>query len=235
MTSSRWKNIMEWPLTAAALIFLSAYAWSVIGNLRGPNSALSELVMNSMWAVFAIDYVFNLLLAKPRGPWFLRNFHHLLIVALPVLRPMRLLRLVSLITILHRTAGRSLRGRITTYVSGSVVLLVIVAGLAVLDSEQNASGSNIRNIGDALWWAFVTITTVGYGDFYPVTVVGRLIAVGLMICGVALIGSVTAAFASWFIELVGTPIPEKMHETGTHHGSQLDAVVSATPDEVVPA
>ncbi len=84
--------------------------------------------------------------------------------------------------------------------------------LAVLDAEQNAPGSNITNIGDALWWAFATITTVGYGDFYPVTVLGRLIAAGLMIAGITMLGTVTAALASWFVEALASGQPSRTAE-----------------------
>jgi voltage-gated potassium channel len=74
--------------------------------------------------------------------------------------------------------------------------------LAVLDVEANAPGSNLTTIGDALWWAMTTITTVGYGDHYPVTVMGRCVAAGLMIGGVAVLGVVTASVASWMVQSV---------------------------------
>lgn len=119
---------------------------------------------------------------------------------------------MTLISVLQRSAGTALRGRVTIYVVSSATLLVLVAGLAVLDAEQNATGANITNIGDGLWWAFVTITTVGYGDFYPITIVGRLIAVGLMIAGIALLGTVTATLAAWFVELIGSPGTRKFGE-----------------------
>lgn len=202
MTLERWKRHTEWPLAAVALVFLAVYAWTVIGNLRSPEDTLPEVIMAVIWGIFVLDYAVSLFLARPRGHWFLTHLHDLAIVVLPALRPLRLLRLVTLLSILHRTAGNALRGRVTVFVIAASVLLVFVAGLAVLDAEQNAAGSNIRSFGDAVWWAFVTITTVGYGDFFPVTFLGRLIAVGLMIAGIALIGTVTAALASWFVEAI---------------------------------
>ncbi|WP_342451801.1 potassium channel family protein [Arthrobacter sp. H16F315] len=74
--------------------------------------------------------------------------------------------------------------------------------LAVLDAEKNAPGSNLTTFGDAVWWAMTTITTVGYGDHYPVTVLGRCVAAGLMVGGVAVLGVVTASVASWMVQSV---------------------------------
>jgi len=124
------------------------------------------------------------------------------IVALPFFRPLRLLRLVTLLSVLHRTVGETLRGRVVTYVAGSAALLVFVGALAVLDVEQWAPDAKIRTFGDALWWATATITTVGYGDMYPVTTIGRLVAAALMMSGIAVLGVVTASIASWLVQRV---------------------------------
>ncbi len=88
------------------------------------------------------------------------------------------------------------------YAAGTTALLVFVASLAVPDVERPAPGSDIRTWGPALWWASVTITTVGYGDYVPVTPEGRVIAVAMMICGIALLGTVTATMASWLVERI---------------------------------
>jgi len=79
---------------------------------------------------------------------------------------------------------------------------VFCASLAELDAERHTHSANITTFGDSLWWAMSTVTTVGYGDKYPVTAEGRFVAVGLMIGGVALIGVITAALASWLIDRV---------------------------------
>ena len=73
----------------------------------------------------------------------------------------------------------------------------------MLDAERGAPDANIAGFDDALWWGVTTITTVGYGDQFPVTDQGRLIAVALMLTGIALLGIVTATIASWFIERLG--------------------------------
>jgi voltage-gated potassium channel len=89
--------------------------------------------------------------------------------------------------------------RLTTYVAGAVVGLLMFGSLAVLSVERDAPEGNIRTLGDALWWSFTTMTTVGYGDHAPTTGLGRMIAVGLMLSGIALLGVVTANIAAWFL------------------------------------
>ncbi|WP_394939762.1 potassium channel family protein [Psychromicrobium sp. YIM B11713] len=189
-------------MLTAALLFLVAYSIQVIANLQPDQAIAIEIIIAITWVAFAVDYIVALWLAPRRGRWFLRNLHELVILILPALRPLRLLRLLTLIRILQRSGGNALRGRVVSYVLVSATLLIYAGALAVLDSEENTPGSNITNIWDALWWAVTTITTVGYGDHYPITAIGRLVAVGLMIGGIAVLGVVTASFASWLVEQV---------------------------------
>ncbi|GAA3076082.1 MULTISPECIES: potassium channel family protein [Actinomycetes] len=198
----RWQKATEWPMAGAAIVFVVVYSYAVIGNLRGPEMFWPELVMLVIWVLFAVHYAVSLALVRDRRRWFFTHLHELAMVLLPFLRPLHLLRLITVLSVLQRTAGRALRGKVTLYVSTTSAILVLIAALGVLDAEQNEPGSNIVSFGDAIWWSIVTITTVGYGDHYPVTDLGRMIAVGLMIAGIALIGSVTATLASWFVDMV---------------------------------
>jgi len=204
MTQRRWQHIMDIPLTIAAAVFLAAYAWEVIANLSGRAMLIAEVIIAVTWVVFVFDYLVNLALAKDRWHWFTRHLFDLLVVVLPMLRPLRLLRLVTLLSALQRRAGTAVRGSVLTYAVGSSVLVVFVAGLAILDTERTAANTQISNLGDGIWWAFVTITTVGYGDIYPTTQLGRVIAAGVMVAGIALLGVVTATLASWIVERVAT-------------------------------
>lgn len=200
MTYERWSRLAEWPIASAALVFLGVYAYLVIGQPTGATLIAVDIALLVLWAVFAVDYVMRLALARPRGRWFVRNIPLLLMVVLPFFRPLYLLRLITVLRVLRKATGAAFRGRVAIYVSVSAMIIVMIGALGVLDAEQNAPGALITSFPDAVWWALVTITTVGYGDLYPVTLLGRTIAVGMMIAGIALVGSVTATFASWFLE-----------------------------------
>lgn len=200
-----WLDRSEWPLAVVAVLFLIGYAWPILQPGLAPTAkhTCNSVVIGS-WLVFIADYAARLWTARNRRKYFTKHLLDLLIVALPALRPLRLLRLLALFRILNRKAAKQLQGRVALYVSISAGTLVACGALAVLDAERHATGHqlanrNIDSFGDALWWAITTVTTVGYGDRYPVTVQGRFVAVGLMIGGVALIGVVTASFAAWFI------------------------------------
>lgn len=224
MTQQRWQRLVQWPLTVAALLFLIAYSVEVIANLQGPDALATEIVIWTTWALFLVDYIVNLVLAERRGRWFVTHLFDLAIVVLPMLRPLRLLRLVTILSVLQRSTGAAFRGKIIVYVGSASVLLIYVAALAMLDAERAGSG-DIQTLRDGLWWAFVTITTVGYGDFVPATETGQLIAVGIMIGGIALIGVVTATLASWIVEKVDARAIKEQAAT--------QAQVAALHDEIV--
>lgn len=154
------------------------------------------------WVSFGVDYVARLWLSRDRRHFFRHNLVDLAVLVLPMLRPLRLLRLVTLLSVLNRTGSNGLRGRVVTYAVGGTALLIFCGALAITDAERSADGATVGGFGDGLWWAITTLTTVGYGDTYPVSVTGRLVAAVLMIAGIALLGVVTATLASWLVERV---------------------------------
>lgn len=198
----RWVKVTEVPLTVVSLAFLAVYAYLVLANTRPSEVSWPPIFLVVVWVIFAAHYIACLVLVRHRGHWFVTHLHELAMAALPFLRPLQLLRLVNVVAVLHRTMGSALRGQVSVYVASVSAMLVLVSALGVLDAEQNAEGANITSFGDAIWWAFVTVSSVGYGDYYPVTPLGRLIAIGLMFAGIALIGSVTATIASWLVERI---------------------------------
>lgn len=199
----RWEDKADRPLTIAAAVFLVAYAAPILRpDLLSPVPTICRLVTWAAWALFVVDYVARFALSRDQAAFVRGNLLDLAVVVLPLLRPLRLLRLVTLLSVLNRYAGGSLRGRVAVYVAGSTTLILFVASLAVLDAERGAKGATITTFGDALWWALTTVTTVGYGDLYPITAQGRFIAGGLMLAGIALLGIVTASLASWLLDKV---------------------------------
>lgn len=216
MTEETWETRAQWPLTALAVAFLLAWSWPILDPGLAPAARTAcQLVQWTAWAVFALDYLVRLALTEDRGRFVRGNVLDLIIIILPLLRPLRLLRLVTLLRVVNRTATTSLRGRVIAYVAGGSVLLAYVAALAVLDAERGHPDANITTVSDALWWAAATMTTVGYGDRFPVTGTGRLVAGGLMLGGIALLGTVTATLASWLTDKV-------TEQTDATLGAQLD-------------
>ncbi|MCU1514626.1 MAG: potassium channel family protein, partial [Microbacteriaceae bacterium] len=146
----------------------------------------------------AIDYVVRLVLAPLKKKFLKSNILDLLAVLLPVLRPLRALRVLSIVFLATRRLSSVLKNRVITYVVISAFAVWFIAGLAVTDAEHAALGANIHDVWEGWWWAFITMATVGYGDVFPVTLEGRLVAVALVITGIALVGTITAYIASWF-------------------------------------
>jgi voltage-gated potassium channel len=200
----RYERRSAWILTGAALLFLAVYAWPILDPGLPPGLVRACSIANiAIWIAFGVDYLVRVTLAPSKRHFVRDHLLDLVILVLPLLRPLRAVRVVTALARLNRTSV-SVRGRTTAYVVGAVVLLGFVSALAVLDAERNSEEANITSFGDALWWAATTLTTVGYGDRFPTTAEGRFVGVGLMIGGIALAGTITAALASWFVEQINT-------------------------------
>ena len=198
----RYEQHTEWPLAAVALGFLGLYSVRVLADLHGGAAHAVKVALAAAYLVFVVDYVARLTLARPRGKWFIRHLWELPIILLPFLRPLRLLSLAVVVKTLEHAIGHTIRGRVILYTICGAAAIVYAASLAVLESERGQPGAAINTMGDALWWAMTTVTTVGYGDLTIVTGAGRLVAVALMMAGITLLGVVTATLASWIVQRV---------------------------------
>jgi voltage-gated potassium channel len=238
MTQETWLKYSEWPLVGAAFLFLAAYSILVIAEPPDPYATALALVMGLTWLAFGIDYIVKLLLARRRGRWFVRHPLDLLMVVLPVARPLRLLRPFTLRQVMERAPGTAIRTRVLAYVLVSAILLIYTVALSVLSFEKNAPNANITSMGDSLWWAIVTVTTIGYGDYYPVTVMGRCAAAALMVGGFAILSMVTAAVSSWLIESVTAATNQRRQadETiGSEELARLTAQINRLHDQLAQA
>ncbi|MFD5421946.1 potassium channel family protein [Streptomyces sp. NPDC127069] len=197
---ARWERRTQVPLLVLAVAFAVAYAVPIVAPDAGEAVHLACTHAEwAVWAAFAVDYVVRLGLSGNRKVFVRTHWLDLAAVVLPLVQPLRLLRLVATLMLVGRRARMAPQIRLTTYVAGAVVGLLMFGSLAVLSVERDAPNGNIKNLGDAVWWSFTTMTTVGYGDHSPTTGLGRVLAVGLMLSGIALLGVVTANIAAWFI------------------------------------
>jgi len=189
------------PMLILAGLFLVIWTYDSLDASFSPRVDVALVVARSLiWVVFGVDLVIRIVIAKSSWRFVIHHPLDVLAVVIPPLRPLKILTIFTQGTRLVTSRGVLQTGQA---VVASAALLVWVGAVAIYNAESGVAAAKIVSFGDALWWAVVTITTVGYGDITPVTVEGRVIAVGLMIVGIALLGVVTASVAAWFVRLTG--------------------------------
>jgi voltage-gated potassium channel len=199
----RWEELTAYPLTMLSVLFIVVYAWPILDPAMEPHwRRVCETGDLVIWVLFCAEYLVRLALARDKRGFVRTHWFDLSVLILPMLRPLRALRLLNALRVLSRHAVSWTRGRLAIYVVTTTVLIVLVAGLAALEAERGHPGSTIESYPAALWWAVCTITTIGYGDLYPVTVEGRLVALALMVGGLGLIGFTTGSLASWIVDRI---------------------------------
>jgi voltage-gated potassium channel len=185
--------------------------------LNQPTRDLLLLYDNFVCLIFLGDFAYNLSGATPKRAYFVsqRGWLDLLgsVPSLGILqisalfRLARLSRLARITRLLRGQAGKDLvldvlrnRGQYATFITILLAGIVLsVASLLILQFEGRSEDANIRTGGDAIWWGLVTITTVGYGDFYPVTTLGRMTGVFVMFAGIGIIGALASILASLLV------------------------------------
>ncbi|WP_102797843.1 potassium channel family protein [Bowmanella denitrificans] len=157
--------------------------------------------------LFLLNFTYNLLVAKNRTTYFKEHWIDF-VASIPMIEPFRfarflqVLRVIRLLKQTRHLALPSLKDRIQTTLATMMVTLVLLigaAGLSIYLIEHDLPGANITTAEDAIWWSLVTISTVGYGDYYPVSTAGRIVSVLLIISGVSLFGVISGYIASFFI------------------------------------
>ncbi len=199
---------------------------------------LINLYDNAICVIFLIDFAYNLTGSKPKRAYFISGRGWLdLIGSIPsfsfipftaLFRLARLSRLARITKLLGGQAGKDLvidvlknRSQYATFITILLAGMVLsTASILILQEESRSPGANITTGGDAIWWGIVTITTVGYGDFYPVTTLGRITAVFVMFAGIGIIGALASILASL---LVAPPTPD---EPAPAEGRATDAAAA---------
>lgn len=182
------------------------------GHLSSEDVAVLNYLEDALCVIFLFDFFRSLRRAQDKGGYFFRSGGWLdLLGSIPIsaFAIFRIARLFRIVRLLQKMTGGQLRRIFTGHLAENTLLftlvialiLVFTIGWLVLLAEQNAPNANIKTYHDAVWWAFVTITTVGYGDFYPVTGWGQSFAVILMFFGLGIIGVLSSYLSSTFISL----------------------------------
>jgi voltage-gated potassium channel len=163
--------------------------------------SILNLIQIVSWLAFALDLLFGLYKSESKSTFLRRHPLELLAVVLPFLRPLRLLRFISFGALVFEKVNLGKSIAISFKVISTALFLTYLAGIEITLAERGQPGATINSVGDGLWWAITTLTTVGYGDIYPTTTEGRFIAVGLMVSGICVLGVISATVAAWFVRI----------------------------------
>ena len=194
---------------------------------------------NLFCVIFLADFALKLSGSHPRSEYFVRRRGWIDLLgsipsvgvfpALGLLRLFRLFRLARIARLLQGQKKKELiedilhnRSQYATFITLLLAFLVLVgSSLLVLQFESRSPDANITTGGDALWWSAVTITTVGYGDFFPVTALGRVTGVFVMLAGVGIIGALASILASLLVSPAPAKEPEAIPVVVGGIGSEL--------------
>lgn len=195
-----WEERSSTPMFVASVLYLLAYAAPIMSTrIQEPYDGYLNIIQMILWGLFAADYCIRLYLAPRRLYFITHNLMNLAIVLLPAWR------IVSFLAMIHLTANRQYKrlSELAVKLFGYTAIFIIMFALAIYSVESSEPGAMIRDLPTAYWWTFTTLATVGYGDVYPITGIGRVIAVVVMLYGVGMVAVATGALASWIIEKIG--------------------------------
>jgi voltage-gated potassium channel len=180
----------------------------IVPFLSGAGREVVMVMETLLTPFFLIDFALRLARSRPRSAYLVHAFGWAdLLAIVPMLRVFRLFRVVVVVRHLQargpaRIAEDLLVSRASATFYTTIFLVIVVlelSGMLILDAEGGIAGANIKTPSDALWWGYVTITTVGYGDRFPVTLSGRIIGIFLLTAGVALFSVFTGFIANAFL------------------------------------
>ena len=235
------------------ILVLTLFSLAIMILLLLPVSPQEQQLLllydNVVCGVFLLDFAFNLAGSKPKRAYFISGRGWLdLLGSIPslgilqitaLLRLARLSRLTRITRLLRGQGGKDLvkdvlanRSQYATFITILLAGTVLtVASLLVLEFESRSPDANITTGGDAIWWGLVTITTVGYGDFFPVTTLGRITGLFVMVAGIGIIGALASILASLLVSPV-TPDETATDTTADPEGVPAESGVGAIVDEL---
>lgn len=219
-------------LSGLALVYLFTYSLqAIVYEPDEPWFQAANTFGNILWLLFAIDLAYRFLLAPAKRRFVKHNVLDILTVVVPQFRALRVLRAFSKDGVLSKKRG-AITGKAVAVAALGTALIVWVGSLMVLGAERGAQGAEITSFADALWWSFETITTVGYGDFVPVTWLGRFFAVFIMLMGISVLGVVSASLSATLVKQNPAPPPANHNDDVLKEIAELKELVSALSREL---
>ncbi|MFC2016546.1 potassium channel family protein [Chloroflexota bacterium] len=190
------ERLTELPLLVLAFVMIPLLIGPLLWELSPSEEAVFIALDALVWAIFAADLIIKVVLTSHRTAYLKRHWLEVLVVIVPFFRPLRILR-IFIYGSRAWVGARRLVNIDFLLVYGIGLVIIAATVVASVEGGENAS---IQSFPDALWWAVVTITTVGYGDMVPVSVAGRAVGFILMLGGIAFFSGVTANLASFLVK-----------------------------------
>lgn len=241
----RIEQVTKYPMALLGLAWLVLAIVVLTTDVNGSTSTVLVGSLFGLWVIMLVEYLVRLVVTPDRPGYIRRRWVEPATVLVPPLQGWHVVGIEKMSLLVRevelRVESILKHHSLFRVLIAAVVTLFLGAWLALL-FEEKAKGSNIHDYPDALWWAIVTVTTVGYGDRYPVTEGGRIVAAVLMLVGIGLIGVLTATVASVFIKEHTDANKEEFKKGHADLGQQLSVIsdrladverrLGATPAEV---
>lgn len=192
-------NTREIVLASASVLFMLGYTGLTLGE-NPTFLAWFWIITAVVWVIFAVDIVLRAFRIGP-AQYFRRYWWELLLLVVPAFRALRSITMVRQLPYFRQVTPQTIRYRLLLEMLLGVTLYVYVSSLSVYRVEHLAPGATIDSWGNATWWTIVTMATVGYGDFTPVTSLGRIVAVLNMVVGIIVIGITSATVVNYLSQL----------------------------------
>jgi voltage-gated potassium channel len=203
-----------WEVFILGISVLAVFNLVAMALLRNRDSEQTLAIMDGILTViFVLDLIRRLLVARDRRRYLVAGYGWIdVLAAWPFLHVLRLFRIVRTVVILQRFGGplRAIRAFFRNRAAGGLLSVLFIAllvlefgSLAILAVERGAPNATITTADDAVWYVLVTMSTVGYGDMYPVTQAGRLVGSLIIIVGVGVFGTLTGYLANLFLSPSG--------------------------------
>jgi voltage-gated potassium channel len=241
----RIEQVTKFPMTVLGVVWLVLAVVVLTTDVNSSASTAAVAVLFALWVIVLVEYLVRLVVTPDTRGYVKRRWVEPATVVVPVLQGWHIVGIerMSLLVREGELRARYILGHHSLFrVLIAVVATIFLGSWLVLLFEEHAKGSNIHDYPDALWWGIVTVTTVGYGDRFPTTEGGRIVAVVLMLVGIGLIGTLTATVASVFIKEHTDAAKEEYKKGHADLGQQLSVIsdriadierrLGATPAEI---